>query len=87
MRLGSDIVPELPRYNMRDEKTRIAIANDDIMFFLDAMDEIKDAIHDDESDTNVAKQCKRISKKMLRGGFGFNDCAIGFVYARCRFVL
>jgi hypothetical protein len=78
---GSDIVPELPRYNMRDEKTRIAIANDDIMFFLDAMDEIKDAIHDDESDTNVAKQCKRISKKMLRGGFALTIVQSG-LYTR-----
>jgi len=67
---GADITPDLTRYKFTDRKTRIAIANDDIVQIEPDIDEALAEIEADDSPDHVRDWCKRICKNMIHSAFG-----------------
>ncbi|QPC83416.1 hypothetical protein G4Y79_03265 [Phototrophicus methaneseepsis] len=66
---GSDLAPELPDYNLNDFKTRLAIANEDIVLLEPDIEDALAAIETDPSPDAIRSLCKHICKHMARAGF------------------
>ncbi|MCB9460401.1 MAG: hypothetical protein H6670_12185 [Anaerolineaceae bacterium] len=66
---GSDLAPELPDYSLNDRMTRLAIANEDILFMQDDIEETVEALEKASSPDEVRGLCKQVCKHMARTGF------------------
>ena len=66
---GSDLGPELPDYNLNDRTTRLAIANEDILFMQEDIEGTIDVLQDAPFPDEVRNQCKQVCKHMARTGF------------------
>ena len=72
---GVDLTPELPDY--RVPAVLPAIANDDIIQIKPDIEEAVEEIQADTSPENVVYWCRRISKNMLRAGYGLVMLDVG----------
>ena len=66
---GSDLVPELPRYTLRHLPTLHAIANEDLLYFTDDLQEIADCLSESSTPDEVRGLSRNLAKKIARAGF------------------
>lgn len=66
---GSDLVPELPRYTLRHLPTCRAIANEDLLYYTDDLQEIADQLSEDPEPDTVRQLSRTLGKKIARAGF------------------
>jgi hypothetical protein len=66
---GSDLVPELPRYTLRHLPTLRAIANEDLLYFIDDMQEVEEDLARHLSPDDLKNLSRRVGKKIARAGF------------------
>jgi len=66
---GSDLVPELPRYSLRHLPTLHAIANEDLLYFTDDLQEIADRLSESPTPDEVRVLSRTLAKKIARAGF------------------
>jgi uncharacterized protein len=66
---GSDLVPELPRYTLHHMPTLHAIANEDLLYFTDDLQDIADQLSASPSDDEVRLLSRNLAKKITRAGF------------------
>ncbi len=66
---GSDLMPELPRYNLLHRPTRLAIANDHIVNVLPDIQEAIAEIETTPTPAHIAKWCQRVCQHLILTGF------------------
>ncbi|GEM_PF-686307 len=66
---GSDLVPELPRYTLRHLPTCRAVANEDLLYYSDDLEEISQALDKALLPDQVRAISRSLGKKIARAGF------------------